>query len=70
MSRRCPTCNGATASRAENASFPFCSARCKQIDLSRWLGGDYVISRSLLPSGALAPGAGLRPDDPLDGEAR
>ena len=20
---------------------PFCSARCKQVDLGRWLGGDY-----------------------------
>jgi endogenous inhibitor of DNA gyrase (YacG/DUF329 family) len=22
---------------------PFCSARCKQVDLGRWLKGDYVI---------------------------
>jgi endogenous inhibitor of DNA gyrase (YacG/DUF329 family) len=22
---------------------PFCSARCQQIDLGRWLKGDYVI---------------------------
>ena len=26
---------------------PFCSARCKQIDLSRWLTGSYVIEGGL-----------------------
>ncbi len=25
------------------ASFPFCSPRCKLIDLGRWLGGKYQI---------------------------
>ena len=24
-------------------TFPFCSARCKTIDLGRWLGGQYGI---------------------------
>jgi endogenous inhibitor of DNA gyrase (YacG/DUF329 family) len=28
---------------AQNASFPFCSPRCKVIDLGRWLGGGYRI---------------------------
>lgn len=47
--RRCPVCGEAAAARAENPVFPFCKPRCKQIDLGRWLGGDYVISQSLLP---------------------
>jgi uncharacterized protein len=24
-----------------NATFPFCSARCRTIDLGRWLGEEY-----------------------------
>ena len=27
--------------------FPFCSKRCRQIDLGKWLGGNYVISRPI-----------------------
>jgi len=26
--------------------FPFCSKRCKLVDLSKWFKGDYRISRS------------------------
>jgi endogenous inhibitor of DNA gyrase (YacG/DUF329 family) len=26
---------------------PFCSERCKNADLARWLGGDYTVSRPL-----------------------
>lgn len=28
-------------------TFPFCSARCRQIDLGQWLSGGYTISREL-----------------------
>ena len=41
----CPVC-GATAQAAgpdEWPQFPFCSRRCKQIDLGRWLGEQYRI---------------------------
>jgi endogenous inhibitor of DNA gyrase (YacG/DUF329 family) len=44
--RRCPICNEVLPARAENAAFPFCSARCQQVDLGRWLGEEYVISES------------------------
>lgn len=50
--RKCAQCSGPVKGRSDNASFPFCSSRCKQIDLGRWLGGDYVISRSLIPESA------------------
>jgi len=30
-------------SRADLPSFPFCSPRCKMIDLGRWLSGAYRI---------------------------
>ena len=36
---RCPICGDA----AETAFRPFCSARCRDVDLARWLGGGYAI---------------------------
>jgi endogenous inhibitor of DNA gyrase (YacG/DUF329 family) len=37
--RACPEC-GKPSTRED---FPFCSTRCKQVDLNRWLSGSYVI---------------------------
>jgi hypothetical protein len=37
--RPCPEC-GRPSMRD---SYPFCSTRCKDVDLSRWLKGAYVI---------------------------
>lgn len=36
---RCPVCGAKT----EHAFRPFCSARCRDVDLARWLGGGYTI---------------------------
>jgi hypothetical protein len=41
MQLRCPICKKAVASTDEE--FPFCSARCRTIDLGRWASGAYVI---------------------------
>jgi hypothetical protein len=35
----CPIC----ATPATEAYWPFCSRRCADVDLARWLGGAYVI---------------------------
>jgi endogenous inhibitor of DNA gyrase (YacG/DUF329 family) len=40
---RCPICSGSV--RGGAGSFPFCSGRCRTIDLHRWFRGDYRISR-------------------------
>ena len=40
----CPICDGNVAGRSENESFPFCSKRCKNEDLGKWLGGNYVVA--------------------------
>ncbi|HEU5056419.1 MAG TPA: DNA gyrase inhibitor YacG [Kofleriaceae bacterium] len=40
---RCPICRGAPAPRDENPAFPFCSERCRLIDLGNWLGETYRI---------------------------
>lgn len=38
--RRCPVCRRVAA---DTRFRPFCSARCRQVDLGRWLAGDYAI---------------------------
>ena len=43
MDPRCPVCQEATALTRENRWRPFCSERCKLVDLGRWLGEEYVI---------------------------
>ncbi len=42
----CPTCSKTiTVSNKEDAPFrPFCTKRCKLIDLGRWLDGTYVVN--------------------------
>ena len=44
----CPTCEKKLVVKSkDNAPFrPFCSYRCKQVDLGRWLDGTYTISDS------------------------
>ncbi|MDW6025752.1 DNA gyrase inhibitor YacG [Mesorhizobium sp. BAC0120] len=49
--RPCPEC-GKPSSR-EN--YPFCSARCKAVDLNRWLSGAYVIPATEEEEGEQAP---------------
>ena len=41
-SLRCPTCR--TLVLRSNENFPFCSDRCRLIDLGKWASGGYVIS--------------------------
>jgi tRNA threonylcarbamoyladenosine biosynthesis protein TsaE len=40
---RCSICG--KPSPPDDPSYPFCSPRCRQIDLGRWLKGDYRVSR-------------------------
>ena len=39
---RCPICK--KPAKADDADFPFCSERCRLIDLGKWASGAYVIS--------------------------
>lgn len=43
---RCPTCR--TLVTKENEYFPFCSDRCRVIDLGKWASGEYRISSPIL----------------------
>lgn len=46
-SLKCPICRQPTASASKHA--PFCSARCRDVDLGSWLGEGYRISRPIMP---------------------
>jgi uncharacterized protein len=39
---RCPTCHNIVLAKSED--FPFCSDRCRRIDLGKWASGDYKVS--------------------------
>ena len=39
---RCPICKKPV--KSADPEFPFCSERCRTIDLGKWASGQYVIS--------------------------
>ena len=39
---RCPICQKRFES-SDSASLPFCSERCRRVDLGRWLGESYSV---------------------------
>lgn len=41
--RTCPICGKPVESRPENPSYPFCSQRCRLLDLGNWLGETYRV---------------------------
>jgi endogenous inhibitor of DNA gyrase (YacG/DUF329 family) len=57
MKPRCPVCDEPLDS-AERRFVPFCSERCKLVDLDRWLTGQYQI-----------PGPPVDPETHGDGES-
>ena len=42
---KCPICKKSVADEGQDrpTTYPFCSERCKLIDLGRWLDGKYQI---------------------------
>jgi endogenous inhibitor of DNA gyrase (YacG/DUF329 family) len=42
---RCPICKKPV--KSADADFPFCSERCRLLDLGKWATGAYVISSPL-----------------------
>ena len=45
-SLQCPTCKAVVQAKAEH--FPFCSDRCRLLDLGKWASGGYKISSPIL----------------------
>ena len=39
----CPICNRPALPRAQNAAAPFCTPRCKLIDLGNWFDEKYAV---------------------------
>ena len=46
MKHRCPICRKPTDSDTD-ADFPFCSERCRLIDLGQWASERYVVSEPI-----------------------
>lgn len=67
---RCPICSkGFEIDRMEDLpSFPFCSERCRLIDLGRWIDEAYVIPESPLDPDAEDDDLPLSPDQRVDDE--
>jgi uncharacterized protein len=51
MNWRCPICRKPTESTA-HPDFPFCSARCRLIDLGKWAAEEYVVSEPVVDEDA------------------
>lgn len=58
---KCPICKMGVAPGTED--FPFCSERCRLIDLGKWASGQYVITSPIQDVGDL-----LEHRDLKDGE--
>ncbi|HEY7726603.1 MAG TPA: DNA gyrase inhibitor YacG [Anaeromyxobacteraceae bacterium] len=59
--RRCPVCRRPAAPRASNGAFPFCSDRCRLVDLGRWLGEEYRVPAGPAGDGGPAGEGGEKP---------
>lgn len=62
MNHNCPICKTAVDSEV-NKEFPFCSERCKDIDLGNWATERYVISEPAFDEEALEKLMLLEPDE-------
>jgi uncharacterized protein len=60
---KCPTCGAVVGPQDED--FPFCSDRCRKIDLGKWAMGVYKISSPVLDPEVLEDlgGSGTRRDE-------
>ena len=62
MKRPCPICRKLTDSEA-NADFPFCSERCRLLDLGNWSSEKYVISNPVFDESEEEKSSPSDPDD-------
>lgn len=49
---RCPACGGDSVYAARNAFRPFCSARCKGMDLGAWANEEFRVPTEAPPDDA------------------
>ena len=56
---RCPICDAAMpGDRRDYPDYPFCSKRCRIIDLGRWLGEEYRVPDRSPSDDRSTPGEG------------
>ncbi len=60
---KCPTCKKPV--KSSDAEFPFCSPRCRTIDLGKWASGEYVV-----PSPLTDAEEGIRDGTPEEREGK
>jgi hypothetical protein len=58
---KCPICKKAV--KRDTSDFPFCSERCRLIDLGKWADGKYVVSTPLTDNDDNAPSTNDEHDD-------
>jgi uncharacterized protein len=58
VTRRCPICRQPVAERGVNRFFPFCSDRCRLLDLGKWFDGRYRVPGEPASDDEADPGAG------------
>ncbi len=61
LNLRCPICKKAV--KKTDPEFPFCSERCRLIDLGKWASGAYVISSPIHDTSEEAAEPGNRDDE-------
>ncbi|MFZ0036848.1 MAG: DNA gyrase inhibitor YacG [Candidatus Acidiferrales bacterium] len=62
MKHNCPICKKPTDSET-NIEFPFCSERCRILDLGNWASEKYVISEPVIDEDAPEDSPPANPDD-------
>ncbi len=60
---RCPQCSGLSAYSLENRFRPFCSERCKLLDLGAWATDRYAIPGSTMENPMAGPDDNSPPAD-------
>jgi endogenous inhibitor of DNA gyrase (YacG/DUF329 family) len=58
---RCPVCKKAV--KSTDSDFPFCSDRCRVIDLGKWSSGSYVISSPVKDAEEFIPEGDIDDED-------
>jgi endogenous inhibitor of DNA gyrase (YacG/DUF329 family) len=61
---KCAMCGRPVAPRPGNRSYPFCSDRCRLLDLGKWLGEEYRIAGPRAGDGEERPAPADDGEDP------
>jgi uncharacterized protein len=57
---RCPACGGDSVYAASNRFRPFCSERCKNLDLGAWASESFRVASETPPDDSPEPGTKLQ----------